>query len=154
MINYHNYFGYDGSKLIHKLKRKRSAIGDGAESLNVSGYKTVWVENKNHLAHRVIWVLVNGDIPDGMQIDHINGIRADNRISNLRLVFPKDNQRNLKLYANNSTGVAGVRFNGYSYIAEVAGDYLGSFDQLTAAATTANEYRKMKGFHANHGRIE
>ncbi|ODA69526.1 HNH endonuclease [Streptomyces sp. AVP053U2] len=42
-------------------------------------------------AHRVIWEHVHGAIPDGMQINHINGRKADNRIGNLELVTPAGN---------------------------------------------------------------
>ncbi|MGU3904773.1 HNH endonuclease [Escherichia coli] len=54
---------------------------------------------------------VYGDIPEGMEIDHINGIRHDNRIENLRLVKKSANQRNrIKLSKNNSSGISGVYF--------------------------------------------
>lgn len=43
------------------------------------------------LAHRMIWESVHGKIPDGMQINHINGIKDDNRIENLELVTPSKN---------------------------------------------------------------
>lgn len=42
-------------------------------------------------AHRLIWEVVHGPIPDGMQINHINGIKTDNRIANLELVTPSEN---------------------------------------------------------------
>lgn len=44
--------------------------------------------------HRAIWLFVHGFIPDGMDLDHINGDRTDNRIANLRLVTPKENKAN------------------------------------------------------------
>ena len=44
--------------------------------------------------HRAIWLFVHGAIPDGMDLDHINGDRTDNRIANLRLVTPKENKAN------------------------------------------------------------
>lgn len=42
-------------------------------------------------AHRMIWESVHGPIPAGLQINHINGIKTDNRIANLELVTPKQN---------------------------------------------------------------
>jgi len=41
--------------------------------------------------HRIIWESVHGPIPAGLQIDHRNGVRSDNRIANLRLVTPQEN---------------------------------------------------------------
>jgi hypothetical protein len=45
------------------------------------------------MAHRMIWEYVNGPIPEGLQINHINGIVDDNRISNLEVVTPSENMR-------------------------------------------------------------
>ncbi|MGH8060980.1 MAG: HNH endonuclease [Pseudoxanthomonas sp.] len=42
-------------------------------------------------AHRVIWEAVNGAIPAGMHVDHMNAKRSDNRIANLQLLTPKEN---------------------------------------------------------------
>lgn len=42
-------------------------------------------------AHRMIWESVNGPIPLGLQINHINGVKGDNRIANLELVTPSEN---------------------------------------------------------------
>lgn len=44
-------------------------------------------------AHRIIWEYVNGPIPHGMEINHINGVKTDNRITNLELVTPSENMR-------------------------------------------------------------
>lgn len=44
--------------------------------------------------HRVVWMSVNGPIPSGFVLDHINGNRSDNRLENLRLVTPKGNSGN------------------------------------------------------------
>lgn len=58
--------------------------------------------------HRIIWQLVNGNIPNGMIVDHVDGDPLNNRIENLRLVDAKTNSRNKKQYKNNTTGVTGV----------------------------------------------
>lgn len=42
-------------------------------------------------AHRLIWETVNGPIPPGLYIDHLNGRKADNRIANLEAVTPSEN---------------------------------------------------------------
>ena len=48
-------------------------------------------QRKEVLLHRVIWEHVNGPIPQGMQVNHLNGVRSDNSIFNLELVTPKEN---------------------------------------------------------------
>lgn len=59
------------------------------------GYRRAsWGENgkvKNCGEHRVIYEAVHGPIPAGMQVNHINGIKDDNRISNLELNTPQQN---------------------------------------------------------------
>lgn len=59
-----------------------------------NGYIQDWVNGRLEYRHRVVWVEHNGPIPDGMQIDHINHDRSDNRIENLRLVTPQQNHFN------------------------------------------------------------
>lgn len=59
-----------------------------------SGYARMTRNNKSISMHRHIWQNKFGTIPDGMQIDHINGNRLDNRKDNLRLVTNQENQWN------------------------------------------------------------
>ena len=67
---------------------------------------------KTHQAHRIVWQLHNGQIPDGLQIDHINGIKDDNRIENLRLDVNKENPQNIsEPQCNNTSGYLGVSWN-------------------------------------------
>lgn len=63
------------------------------------GYRRVsWDRGKlgrvREYAHRLVWVMHNGPIPDGMMVDHINLDKADNRIENLRLVNKSGNAQN------------------------------------------------------------
>ena len=49
---------------------------------------------ETYKVHRLVWEAFNGEIPEGMEIDHINTIRDDNRLENLRCVTPKENRNN------------------------------------------------------------
>lgn len=57
------------------------------------GYRKVYVDKKRRSAHRVLYSLFVGEIVEGLEIDHINGIRDDNRVENLEAVTHKENIR-------------------------------------------------------------
>lgn len=83
-------------------------IGATAGSVNKKGYVALCVDGKYYLAHRVVWLMAYGEWPKD-QIDHINGIKTDNRLSNLRVVCNTINTQNkLKPSAKNSSGLLGV----------------------------------------------
>lgn len=68
-------------------------------------------KNTHILLHRAIWVYHNGEIPEGMEIDHISQDRRDNRIENLRLCNRHQNTCNTRRRKNNKSGVKGVCWN-------------------------------------------
>ena len=75
------------------------------------GYRIICVDYTHHAAHRLAWLFVYGEHPS-MQIDHINGDRADNRIANLRLATNEVNAQNLHRAKSGSfTGVLGVSYD-------------------------------------------
>ena len=122
-----------------------------------SGYRVANVYGwKNH-AHRAIWAMAHGEWPAD-QIDHINGIRDDNRIGNLRAVTRAVNQKNLKRRSDNTSGVTGVsrRSNIDKWCAEIWSNgkkyHIGQFDSFDDAVSARKAAERLHGFHANHGR--
>jgi hypothetical protein len=76
-----------------------------------NGYIRFRIINQIVMAHRIAWALHYGELPPpDMEIDHINGIRQDNRIVNLRLVSMRQNMRNKTQYRNNTHGYPGIVF--------------------------------------------
>jgi hypothetical protein len=72
------------------------------------GYITIGIAKHIYKAHRLAWLYVNGQWPEGF-IDHINGIKSDNRIANLRIVFADGNSQNIrKPNRRNKSGFMGV----------------------------------------------
>ena len=73
----------------------------GDTYINNWGYRRVsWDRGKlgrvREYAHRLVWFMHHGDIPEGLMVDHINLDRSDNRIENLRLVDKSGNMQNSK----------------------------------------------------------
>lgn len=75
-----------------------------------SGYRKVMIGNKPFSAHRVVWIMFNGEIPEGFVIDHANRDRIDNRLENLRLATLAQNCQNSNKKPN-KTGFTGVVWN-------------------------------------------
>jgi hypothetical protein len=74
-------------------KTNKIKIGSEAGNLQPDGYIRITIDGNAYAAHRVVWFLIQGSWPDG-SIDHINGIRSDNRVENLRDVSRAVNQQN------------------------------------------------------------
>ena len=124
---------------------------------NNHGYRAGAVFGKTYLAHRMIWLMVHGSLPD-LQIDHKNGKRADNRISNLRLASNLENHRNQKLPSTNTSGVIGVfqeKRTG-NWVARIGADgqsrHLGTFTDKEDAAAARAAAEIEHNYHKNHGR--
>jgi hypothetical protein len=95
MINWNRIFDYRDGELYWKIRPScRIRLGAKAGCVNSYGYVVVGYKGKHHQAHRIIWEMHNGCIPTGLQIDHINRVRNDNRIDNLRLATAQENMRN------------------------------------------------------------
>ena len=85
-------------------------IGTVAGTINGRGYVRIRVYGKDYQAHRLVWLYIFGKWPD-KNIDHINRIKTDNRLINLRDVDQYVNVKNSGLGSNNKTGIKGVYFD-------------------------------------------
>jgi hypothetical protein len=123
-----------------KGKIKKKAAG----TLLHSGYLGICIGPKRWQAHRIAWALHHGDWPKD-QVDHINGIKTDNRACNLREATNSQNGKNLKLSKANKTGIAGVCWNEkhQSYRAYIKVEhqqkYLGTFKTIEEAAKARHD---------------
>lgn len=84
--------------------------GKEAKCLCDNGYLKISIKKDRYLAHRIVWALYYGEDPVNTP-DHINGLRNDNRINNLRDATRTEQSRNSRINKNNTTGVTGVSFN-------------------------------------------
>jgi citrate synthase len=91
------------------------------------GYLIIDISYKKYKAHRLAWLYVHGEWPND-QIDHINGDKVDNRISNLRAATPSQNKQNArKARSDSRSGLIGAiwssRQNKWRAVIMVEGKY-------------------------------
>lgn len=134
----------------------RVAINGVAGCPDSYGYLQIRVDGTLYLSHRLAWLYLHGYFPVG--IDHINGIKNNNRISNLREVSHSENMQNKKIHSNNTSGVQGVSWQNQrdvwcAYI-NVNGKrlHIGSFKELNNAIKARKSAESKHNYHPNHGR--
>lgn len=103
-----------------KVRMGRKSPGDLIGTVNVRGY-VIFCPGRGYdpiFAHRAAWLYMTGNMPD-RHIDHVNGIRSDNRWSNLRLATNAQNLFNRGKNRNNHCGYKGVRKIGNKWTAAI-----------------------------------
>ena len=123
-----------------------------------NGYLYVKVHGRLYLVHRVVMLMCYGFYGEGLDVDHINHVRNDNRLFNLRFVTRSENNKNQSLSSKSTTGVTGVDFlkAEKKYRARIRVDWktihLGVFDTLEEAAAARAEANVKYKFNNNHGK--
>lgn len=122
------------------------------------GYRVGSVDRMILPAHRVAWAMHYGEWPaEGMEIDHINGVRNDNRIANLRAVTPAENCKNRRLQKINKTGYSGVQWSSARERWEASISdrgrmiHLGTYYTKSEAVIARKAAEKVLGYHPKHG---
>lgn len=140
-------------KITNRINRRKARKGMDSTT-PFHGYRRVNVGIKKYLAHRLAWLLHKGHWPE-FEIDHINGDKADNRISNLRDVTHAENQKNRRLSKNNTSTVQGVTWSNQNqkWLVRISGTYIGLFSNLEDAALARMTAEINEDYHPNHGNI-
>lgn len=136
-----------------RISRKRCTKGSLAGGPDMHGYWVICVNYERYMFHNVAWAIETGKWPKET-IDHINGIKTDNRLCNLREATYAEQQYNVGLQKNNTTGFKGVSWkkNRQKFVANIRRKHLGLFhtaeEAYAAYCAAANE---LYGEFANHG---
>ena len=147
--DYIHYNPETGELTWIKSPNARVKVGDKIKSIDAYGYLSVSFRSKVWKAHRLAWFLYYDQLPD-KDIDHINGDRVDNRISNLRSATRGQNLQNMQVSGKGLSNYKGVSRSKTSWTAQITVNnkklHLGSFKtEEEAALAYNNEAEKRYG---------
>lgn len=152
---------YDPATGVLSWVKPRGGVKTGKQigSKHTHGYLQMTFMGKKYLVHRFIWDLAHPEdkLKPGEEIDHINHIKNDNRLCNLRKVTRAVNCKNLSQQRRNTSGVTGVSFDKVNrkWIAQVNVDgvycFIGRFVNFGDAVMARKAAEEEYGFHHNHG---
>lgn len=108
------YYDSETGVLFWRKKFFSKNAGDMAGSIGSRGYVTVRFNKKIYQVHRIVWLMHHGEMPVA-DIDHINQVKSDNRIENLRAASRSENQRNHSLSKRNTSGFKNVIWCRYAW---------------------------------------
>lgn len=146
-VSYKDLLNYNPDTGVFTWKVRtasRAAPGTEAGWFDKDGYRCVTVLGKKIKCHRLAWWWMRGVWPeDGVYIDHINRVKDDNRIDNLRIATPSQSAMNRGAQSNNTSGHKGVfQTKGYWHARiQIAGETipLGYYDNVEAAVAAYEE---------------
>ena len=135
----------------------KAKVGNIMRTKTSHGYIAIRIRRKIYKAHRLAWLYMAGVWPKH-HIDHLNHIRDDNRLINLREATYQDNAKNRALNKNNKSGVCGVSWykTKGKWVAQISdkekkinlGYFIDKFEAACARKSAENKY----GYHGNHGK--
>jgi hypothetical protein len=152
-------FSYEDGLLIWKVRPREHFktargwnifntrdAGKPAGVLNKLGYVVVCVGYRRCYTHRVIWAMFR-DVTPGLEIDHINNVKSDNRVENLREATRQENINNSPARKNNKLGVKGVCVADGKFISQLpvngTNTHVGTFATLEEAKTAYDQAARL-----------
>ena len=92
-------------------KRNYNDIGQQAGSINKHGYRYIKINGKNYRSSRLVWFYMKGEFPSrGLEVDHKDRDRSNDRWINLRLGTHSNNQGNKSIQCDNKVWYKGVQY--------------------------------------------
>ncbi|MFV8757422.1 HNH endonuclease signature motif containing protein [Yersinia enterocolitica] len=134
----------------------RAVAGSVAGRTNMTtGYIEIQIAGRRYKGHRLAWLYMTGEQASG-HIDHVNEVKVDNRIGNLRVATRAENKRNVGITKANKSGAKGVYKQGNRWIALAQMDgkkyRLGSFMCVDDAAKAYDSFcQQSYGDFYHHG---
>lgn len=154
ILQYDSKTGIFTWKISPSINRKEGSVAGRKTNF---GYTSIKYKSKGYLAHRLAWLYMYGSFPNH-QIDHINGVRDDNRIENLRDVPQSQNMKNTRKRVDNSSGITGVCWakKDAKWMAQIKANgrskFLGTFTDFFEACCIRKSAENKYGYHINHGK--
>ena len=144
LLNLHNYFTYQDGKLFWKNPTGyRAKVGEEVGWSRWNGYRKCRLLGCEVPVHHLIWHYHFGSfILEGSDLDHINGVRDDNHIENLREVTRSNNLMNKGGYGKTSKHRGVYVLPSGKFSVRFKREYLGSFDTEDEAARVWNNHVK------------
>ena len=142
-------FYYKDGKLYNRISRGSARKDTEAGYIAEDGYRRVRIDGKYYYIHRLVWWMRTGkEVPDDLFIDHIDGVRLNNRFENLRLATALENQYNKFRQEGGTSTYKGVWYDTVkckwkaSIRFKEKRHYIGQFDTELDAALAYDAYAK------------
>jgi hypothetical protein len=140
------FYYSDGNLYRKKTTQKNVQIHKKVGTVNTLGYVVVNLHNKVYLVHRLIFWMQHKYLPK--YIDHINGNKTNNQLTNLRAASNQQNCFNQKLRSNSVSGIKNVRWDerlkkwSVRFTVNYKPKHIGVYSELGDAIQAANKARQ------------
>jgi len=133
-------FHYFNGNLYWREPRRGMSADFKAGCIRPDGYSHISINRKLYYLHNLIWIYFNGEIPENLEVDHIDNNRKNNTIENLQLLTHSDNLRK-RTYIKGS--VFKKTQNPNIWIATYRQKYIGSFKSKELALDAIRECQRL-----------